>query len=99
MYGWNLFLVLFTNGSFFIHFEWCKEKAYISFFFFLRNAYISKSITYIRRRKKNKILITLEKCNFSNKLDQNDWTGLKWTEMTELDQMDQNGTNCIKMLY
>ena len=46
MCGWNMFLVLLTNGSSSIHLEWSKEKVNIH-----------KSITYIRKKKYKTLII------------------------------------------
>ena len=35
MCGYNLFLVLLTNGSLSIHFEWCKKQVDINKFSFI----------------------------------------------------------------
>ena len=50
MCGWNMFLVLLTNGSSSIHLEWSKEKVDIH-----------KSITYIRKKKKIQDLNNIKK--------------------------------------
>ena len=60
MWGWNLFLVFFINGSYSICLVWLKEKTDIS-----------KFITYIRKQIQD--FNNTEKCNFIKNLPTLGW--------------------------